>query len=179
MQALPIRPIRKTCIEYSFLESPLGLIGVAASPKGICNIRTALRNEREFVRYLGNVYHAPLQENRRRMKDNLDQLRAYFQGKLTRFTCTLDLKGTDFQKQVWSRLRTIPYGRTRSYRWLAERVGNPNASRAVGNANGRNPVPIIVPCHRVIHVNGGLGGYTGGLNLKQTLLELEQSRASL
>lgn len=175
MQRIPRNPIKKDRIYYSTLQSPFGLIGIAASPKGICNIRTALKSEKDFLRYLNKVYDGPLEHNRGQLKEVTDQLKAYFQGKLTRFTCKLDLDGTEFQKNVWTQLRKIPYRTTRSYQWLAERVANPKACRAVGNANGRNPVPIIIPCHRVIAADGGLGGYTGGLSLKQTLLNLEQS----
>ena len=101
------------------------------------------------------------------------QLKAYFSGKLQRFDLPLHLEGTEFQERVWKALRRIPHGKTLSYAVLAEKVGKPKASRAVGNANGKNPLPIIVPCHRVIAHNGGLGGYTGGLEKKRFLLKLE------
>ncbi len=159
MQRIPRKRIHKDHIYYSTLESPLGLIGVAATSRGICNIRTVLKNEAEFVDYLNRIYDAPVEHNQSKLKEAIRQLKLYFQGKLTRFTCKLDLDGTEFQKKVWSQLRTIPYRGTRSYQWLASRVANPKACRAVGNANGRNPVPIIVPCHRVIAADGGLGGY--------------------
>jgi methylated-DNA-[protein]-cysteine S-methyltransferase len=83
--------------------------------------------------------------------------------------------GTPFQQKVWKKLTTIPYGKTRSYKWIASAINNRHASRAVGNANGRNPLPIIIPCHRVIRENGELGGYTGGINIKRFLLNLEQA----
>ena len=101
------------------------------------------------------------------------QLREYFDGKRTTFDLPLNLEGTTFQKQVWKALCKIPFGKTISYAELARRVGNPNACRAVGLANGRNPVGIVVPCHRVIGANGTLTGYGGGLNRKKFLLELE------
>src|SRR5262245_12774694 len=94
------------------------------------------------------------------------QLRAYFDGRLRRF----DLQGTEFQKRVWRQLETIPFGETRSYRQIAEGIGAPNAVRAVGAANGANPIPIVVPCHRVIGTSGKLVGYGGGLPLKKRLL---------
>jgi methylated-DNA-[protein]-cysteine S-methyltransferase len=103
------------------------------------------------------------------------QLDDYFAGRRTSFDVPLALEGTDFQRRVWSELCAIPYGATITYGELARRVGKPGASRAVGQANGRNPVAIIVPCHRVVAGNGGLGGYGGGLNRKQTLLDLERS----
>jgi len=108
-------------------------------------------------------------------KDVADQLDAYFAGELTSFDLEMDLSGTPFQRSVWSGLCEIPYGETISYGELAQRVGNPNASRAVGLANGRNPIAIIVPCHRVIGANGSLTGYGGGLERKTWLLEHESA----
>jgi methylated-DNA-[protein]-cysteine S-methyltransferase len=106
-------------------------------------------------------------------KDVAVQLDAYFAGELTSFDLEMMLLGTPFQQCVWSQLCAIPYGETISYGELAQRVGNPNASRAVGLANGRNPIAVIVPCHRVIGANGSLTGYGGGLERKTWLLEHE------
>jgi methylated-DNA-[protein]-cysteine S-methyltransferase len=106
--------------------------------------------------------------------DAVQQLAAYFIGERTKFDLDLDMAGTVFQRRVWSALQTIPYGETRSYRDIAEQVGAPGAFRAVGLANGRNPIGIIVPCHRVIGADGGLTGYGGGLDRKRLLLELEK-----
>jgi methylated-DNA-[protein]-cysteine S-methyltransferase len=107
--------------------------------------------------------------------DVVEQLDAYFAGERTAFDLATDPIGTPFQLDVWSRLSAIPYGETISYGELARRVGNPNASRAVGLANGRNPLAVIVPCHRVIGANGSLTGYGGGLERKSWLLEHERS----
>ncbi|MFN0144354.1 MAG: methylated-DNA--[protein]-cysteine S-methyltransferase [Mycobacterium sp.] len=107
--------------------------------------------------------------------DVVTQLNAYFAGTSTEFDIDLRLDGTDFQRRVWSALQTIPHGQTRSYGQIAEQIGSPAASRAVGLANGRNPISIIVPCHRVIGSSGGLTGYGGGIERKRTLLELEMS----
>ena len=101
------------------------------------------------------------------------QLTRYFAGELHEFTLPLDLRGTDFQRRVWQALCEIPYGRTISYKELAARVGSPQGFRAAGSANGKNPVPIVVPCHRVIESGGGLGGFGGGLAYKRRLLDLE------
>jgi methylated-DNA-[protein]-cysteine S-methyltransferase len=101
------------------------------------------------------------------------QLTAYFEGKLTQFDLPLAPDGTEFQQRVWAELQNIPFGETISYGELARRIGNPNASRAVGLANGRNPLSIIIPCHRVIGANGKLTGYSGGLSRKERLLQLE------
>jgi methylated-DNA-[protein]-cysteine S-methyltransferase len=105
------------------------------------------------------------------------QLRAYFGGHLRQFDLPLDLRGTAFQMSVWHALLDIPYGETRSYLQIAQSIGSPQAVRAVGAANGANPIPIVVPCHRVIGSSGKLVGYGGGLPLKKRLLELEGSRA--
>jgi methylated-DNA-[protein]-cysteine S-methyltransferase len=105
------------------------------------------------------------------------QLRAYFAGHLREFQLPLDLEGTDFQKRVWGQVAAIPYGETRSYLQIAQALGSPGAVRAVGAANGANPVPIVVPCHRVIGAKGKLVGYGGGLALKKRLLELEGAMA--
>lgn len=106
------------------------------------------------------------------------QLTAYFSGSLTEFDLPLQLQGTPFQQRVWEALKTIPYGRTMSYGELAQTIGQPNASRAVGLANGRNPLSIVVPCHRVIGANGKLTGYGGGIERKQWLLNHERTMQS-
>ena len=105
------------------------------------------------------------------------QLLAYFAGALREFELPLDIEGTDFQKRVWGEVAAIPYGETRSYLQIAQALGSPRAVRAVGAANGANPVPIVVPCHRVIGAKGKLVGYGGGLAMKRRLLELEGARA--
>lgn len=102
------------------------------------------------------------------------QLRAYFHGALKYFDLPLAPMGTPFQKSVWQTLQKIPYGTVASYRWVAEQIGNPKAVRAVGGANGKNPLPIVIPCHRVIGANGALTGFGGGLDIKQRLIDLEK-----
>jgi len=104
-----------------------------------------------------------------------EQIDAYFRGSLTEFSLPLDPAGTEFQRRVWLALAAIPYGATESYGELAARVGNPKACRAVGLANGRNPIPLVLPCHRVIGADGSLTGYGGGLDLKQRLLDHERT----
>jgi len=104
-----------------------------------------------------------------------DQLAAYFAGERRTFEVPMTLGGTDFQRRVWAELSAIPYGETISYGELARRVGNPKASRAVGLANGRNPIAVIIPCHRVVAADGSLGGYGGGRDRKVHLLELERA----
>jgi methylated-DNA-[protein]-cysteine S-methyltransferase len=102
-----------------------------------------------------------------------DQLDAYFAGELTTFELPLAPRGSEFQQRVWAALQEIPYGETESYGQLAERIGSPGAARAVGLANGRNPIGIVIPCHRVVGSNGSLTGYGGGLDRKRALLDLE------
>lgn len=108
----------------------------------------------------------------------VEQLTAYFAGELTEFDLALGFAGTEFQRRVWAALRTIPYGETRSYGEIAMEIGSPGAARAVGMANGRNPIAIIVPCHRVVGSSGGLTGYGGGIERKLRLLQLERQVAS-
>lgn len=113
-------------------------------------------------------------ENNPVVQQTIKELEEYFAGNRKVFTVPLDLRGTEFQKKVWEALREIPYGETRSYKEIAEKIGNPKASRAVGMANHRNPIGIVVPCHRVVGANGKLTGYAGGIPMKQALLELEK-----
>jgi methylated-DNA-[protein]-cysteine S-methyltransferase len=108
--------------------------------------------------------------------DTIAQLDEYFDGRRTTFELSLDMRGSPFEQRVWRALQDIPYGKTASYGEVAQRVGQPSAARAVGLANGRNPIAVIVPCHRVIGANGTLTGYGGGLERKQLLLELEQGQ---
>ena len=118
-------------------------------------------------------------EDRAPLRETIRQLKAYFAGDLEDFDLPLAPMGTPFQQSVWKRLCDIPYGKTISYGELARRVGNPKASRAVGLANGSNPIPIIIPCHRVIGSNGKLTGYGGGLPIKEKLLSLEKRQLKL
>ena len=112
-------------------------------------------------------------ENSKPFKEAVSQLESYFVGELKEFKLQLDLNGTDFQRNVWSALASIPYGQTWTYGQLAKHIGKSKASRAVGAANGANPLPIIIPCHRVVAVGGKLGGFGGGLEMKNSLLTLE------
>lgn len=152
---------------FTQIESPLGPLLLSSNDAGLREI--------QFVngRHSANV--APeWQENAAALKEPVRQLRAYFAGELKDFDLPLAPRGTEFQQNVWAELCSIPYGETISYGELARRIGNPNASRAVGLANGSNPIPIIIPCHRVIGANGKLTGYGGGLPIKEKLLALEK-----
>jgi methylated-DNA-[protein]-cysteine S-methyltransferase len=155
------------------MTSPVGFITVAGVVDDGAEAVTHLRMEDQA--------HPPAGAEAWTQDENafqsvVDQLDAYFDGDLTEFTVDLRLDGTEFQRRVWAGLLEIPYGETISYGELATRIGQPTASRAVGLANGRNPVGIIVPCHRVIGANGSLTGYGGGLDRKRTLLDLERAR---
>lgn len=113
------------------------------------------------------------------IREAAHQLRRYLQGDLKEFTIPLNPKGTAFLQKVWSQLTQIPYGKTMSYQKVAVKIGSPRGARAVGMANNRNPIPIFIPCHRVIGTNGSLTGYRGGVALKQKLIELERSMGQL
>jgi methylated-DNA-[protein]-cysteine S-methyltransferase len=150
-------------------ESPLGMLKLVASDKGLVAILWEKDNPRRvpLSNLVENDQHPVLVETQR-------QLEEYFAGKRKSFSIALDMRGTRFQKEVWEALLAIPYGETRSYGQLAKQLGKPRATRAVGAANGRNPVSIIVPCHRVIGSSGKLTGFAGGLEAKAHLLSLER-----
>jgi O-6-methylguanine DNA methyltransferase len=161
-------------IYYAHFDSPiLKKVFVASTKKGVCRV-DFLTSEKGFLRKLKKEFPGEVIKDHKMNQKVLSQLKKYLGGELRRFHCTFDLRGTPFQKDVWSALGKIPYGQTKSYKDLAERVGRPKAFRAVGNANGSNPLPLILPCHRVIENNGGLGGFGHGLKIKRQLLKLEK-----
>ncbi len=148
-------------------------IFIAATPRGICRI--TFGDETTFLRELRSEYQdAVILRNDQYFEETLLELNHYFRGTETNFTCKLDLHGTVFQKRVWKALLKIPYGKTASYKEVAAMIRQPQASRAIGTACGKNPIPILIPCHRVISSDGSLGGYSGGLKIKKALLELEE-----
>jgi methylated-DNA-[protein]-cysteine S-methyltransferase len=156
-------------LAYKLIASPVGKLKLVASDKGLVAILWEKDSPRR-VRLnepVEDKEHPVLVETER-------QLNEYFAGKRKAFSIALDMRGTQFQKNVWETLLAIPFGETRSYGQLAKQLGNPRASRAVGAANGRNPVSIIVPCHRVIGSSGKLTGFAGGLDTKAHLLGLEK-----
>lgn len=154
-----------TC--YWILSSPVGDLLIAGTNSGLKLINF------QHGRHPLTPY-SDWTKNEKVFKDVIRQLEAYFAGKLTRFTVKLAPEGTPFQQKVWNALRKIPYGKTVSYGYIASRIGQPKASRAVGAANRQNPLSIIIPCHRVIGRTGDLVGYGGGLPIKQSLLALER-----
>jgi methylated-DNA-[protein]-cysteine S-methyltransferase len=159
---------------YATMDSPSGPLMLVATPTGLCRVglpgegRAAL--EEWLARWVGPEI---LEENQVALSTAVAQLREYFSRLRREFDLPLDLRGTSFQQQVWAELRKVPYGQTVSYGELARRVGCPGAARAVGQAVGANPVPIIIPCHRVVGADGSLVGYGGGLEVKSALLRLE------
>jgi O-6-methylguanine DNA methyltransferase len=154
---------------YTSMDSPVGRLTVCCTDKGLlrvdCGAGALHDGGRQRFRWVAS------QEKTRAARRELE---AYFAGRLRKFMMPLDLRGTPFQLKVWRALRGIPYGQTRSYSDIARKVGRPRAFRAVGQANHRNPMAIVVPCHRVVAADGSLGGYGGGLKMKQFLLDLEK-----
>jgi methylated-DNA-[protein]-cysteine S-methyltransferase len=132
----------------------------------------------EQIRFEGEPPVGVVRDDRL-LKPAMEQLSSYFAGELQTFDLLLAPQGTQFQKRVWKALLTIPYGETRSYAQIADAIGSPKAVRAVGAANGQNPIPIVIPCHRVIGSNGKLTGFGGGLPMKRRLLDLESAQSSL
>ena len=184
-------------IYYTSIATPIGRIYLAATEKGICRVSWGYRSEKDFVREVRNQKPATAglpsngsiggskqgSEVRSIVKSDShltgikNDIKRYFSGKHVSFKkYALDLKGTDFQKKVWHALAHIPYGKVLTYKQIAEKIGAPNAFRAVGSACGANDLPIIIPCHRVVASNGGLGGFSGGLKIKKYLLRLEGAK---
>jgi len=153
---------------YRTIDSPIGLLTLAGHDSVLTNLR--------MVDQTYEPSRAGWAPDDGGFAEAVEQLNAYFAGELVDFDLQLDLRGTDFQRRVWNALLTIPYGATRSYGEIAEQIGTPGAARAVGLANGHNPIAIVVPCHRVIGASGSLTGYGGGLDRKRALLELEKQR---
>jgi methylated-DNA-[protein]-cysteine S-methyltransferase len=153
---------------YTIMPSQLGDIFIVRNQLGITDI--SFQDGRSAL-----SPHPEWQQNDFAFADVIGQLNAYFNGELQEFDLPLAPAGTDFQLEVWRRLQEIPYGQTTTYGDIAHELGNPQASRAVGAANGRNPIPIIIPCHRVIGHNGRLIGFRGGLEFKEALLGLERN----
>lgn len=152
--------------QHTLIDSPYGPLTLVATDNVLSGLYMTEQRHRPPEETFGDRDAGPFGETIR-------QLEAYFAGELTEFDLPMRLEGTPFQRTVWQQLQLIPYGETRTYGQLAEALGKPNASRAVGLANGKNPIGVIVPCHRVIGAGGSLTGYGGGLDRKQRLLAFE------
>ena len=159
-------------IFYADIESPMGTLWAAQSKKGLIRLNLPC-DEKKFL----NELSTQITDEPEYRPSKLDELSLwlddYFKGENTKYKGTLDLRGTDFQKKVWRAIYRIPYGKLTSYGLLAKAIKKPNASRAVGNAVGQNPIAIVIPCHRVVWNNGGIGGFGGGLHRKRFLLNVE------
>jgi methylated-DNA-[protein]-cysteine S-methyltransferase len=163
------RKVKMMSLAYKVIESPIGKLKLVASDKGLVAILWENDSPRRvrLSELVADEQHPVIVETER-------QLGEYFAGRRKAFSVALEMRGTRFQKDVWEALLAIPFGETRSYGQLAKQLGNPRATRAVGAANGRNPISIIVPCHRVIGLSGKLTGFAGGLETKANLLSLEE-----
>jgi methylated-DNA-[protein]-cysteine S-methyltransferase len=163
-----------TTYSYKTMKSPVGRLKLVASDRGLTAILWE-NDDPERVRL------APLVEDKNHpvLCETERQLNDYFAGKLKKFSLKFDFAGTDFQRKVWRALAAIPFGETRSYADIARQIGHPKAVRAIGAATGRNPISIIVPCHRVIGSNGKLTGFAGGLETKAFLLKTESRKGHL
>ncbi|OTG96423.1 methylated-DNA--[protein]-cysteine S-methyltransferase [Acinetobacter sp. ANC 3832] len=155
---------------FTEMASPVGLLKLVATDQALVAVLWENENPKR-------IRLAELVEDKKHpiLLETQKQLNEYFVGQRTQFDLPLDFEGTEFQKKIWQALLTIPFGETRSYKQIAEQVGNVKAVRAVGAANGKNPISIIAPCHRVVGANGKLVGFAGGLENKSILLELEIS----
>jgi len=159
---------------YKMMDSPVGQLKLVARGSALAAI--LWENDDPARVRLGSMSEDADNPMLLEVERQLDE---YFDGQRTRFDVPLDFQGTEFQKKVWDALLAIPFGETRSYGQLAQQLGNPNASRAVGAANGKNPISIIAPCHRVIGSTGALTGFAGGMEAKALLLALEANKSDL
>ena len=160
-------------MNYAYFESSFGWVGVARTSRGISRVVIGKANETEIEDSL--LLGTEATKSEEGLSEAVNLLRRYFSGEPVEFDVDLDLRaGTEFQRMVWKATYRIPYGEVRSYGWIAREIGKPLATRAVGGAEGANPVPIIVPCHRVVRSDGGLGGYSAGLHWKPKLLDRER-----
>ncbi len=170
----------KPSLSYGRFDSPIGPMYLAVDGKKVIALSFTTKSEDEFFMEVSRLTTRPLRQSDAYVRALVAELREYFSGKRRKFTFTGGLSGyTDFQREVLNAAACIPYGKVRSYKWLAERVNRPHAARAVGQVMARNPVPIIIPCHRVIGSSGQLCGFAGGLralDLKRKLLAIEGIR---
>lgn len=163
-------------IAYTTFHSPLGCILLASTGRGLCSVKIGDTPEALVKTLAAEFSEADLRQDGKALKTEKDQVLAFLSGDATLAKLPLDVRGTVFQQRVWSALRQIPRGETRTYKDLASAIGAPKAVRAVGSACGANPVALVIPCHRALRTDGGLGGYAWGLERKQKLLKIERKR---
>jgi len=162
---------------YTTFKSPVGEILATRTERGLNFITFPKSTWQRFLSALRKDENIDLKKDEKKFLSLKKNLKAYFSSRKVNFKESLDLTGgTAFQKRVWKAMLKIPYGQTKSYGWLAGQVGGRNRARAVGAACGANPIPIVIPCHRVIREDGGLGGYGGGLSIKRKLLKIEGAK---
>ncbi|MNP30712.1 Methylated-DNA--protein-cysteine methyltransferase [compost metagenome] len=162
---------------FDEMDSTIGKLTLVTSTRGLCHIEFGPYSDCSDAlnRWIQRYYKgSQMAASKEALSAASQQLKEYFAGERKQFDLRLDLQGSEFQRKVWNALLTIPYAETASYKDIAELIGQPKAVRAVGGANNKNPIPIIVPCHRIIGANGSLVGYGGGLSIKESLLSLEQ-----
>jgi O-6-methylguanine DNA methyltransferase len=163
-------------IVYSVIDSPIGPIVVAATERGLCRVLFSTAPNGDKRRLIGGDQNVKL--DRQAVAPYVKQIKGYFEGKRREFDLPLDVEGTSFQKRAWEAIGRIPYGETRSYGEVAREAGYPRAARAVGGAANANPVPLVIPCHRLIGADGSLVGYAPGLEIKRWLLDFEKRLAA-
>ena len=162
-------------ITYASLDTPIGRLLIAKTLRGVFKISLPSESDGTFFQWISNLLpREEVIEDRNALLNERKELREYFYDIREKFTFPIDLKTTKFRKKALAKVAEIPFGKTASYKDIAERMNNPKAVRAVGSANGSNPIPIVIPCHRVIAHDGTLGGFGGGLPMKKWLLEHER-----
>lgn len=163
-------------IYYTIMDTLIGKLVIASTERGLVRIMLPSEERNDFYSYINRIYpEETLVEDQGGNQQVIDQLHEYFNGDRTTFSLSLELRGTEFQRSVWKVVSDVPYGQTRSYGEIAREIGRPKACRAVGGANGANPIPIVIPCHRVIGSDGSMTGFGGGIPLKKKLLRLEKT----
>jgi AraC family transcriptional regulator, regulatory protein of adaptative response / methylated-DNA-[protein]-cysteine methyltransferase len=168
---------RGTQIRYTIAPCPLGRILVAATERGICAVKIAGADPEIEQELFAEFSRAEIRRDDRALKEWLDAILRNLDGEQPHLDLPLDVQATAFQKRVWQALQEIPYGETRTYREVAEAIGSPRAARAVGHACATNPTALVVPCHRVIRQDGGMGGYRWGVDRKEQILQMEKTAA--
>jgi methylated-DNA-[protein]-cysteine S-methyltransferase len=162
------------------LKSRIGEIWLGCTPRGLFWVNLRPVDTRALEGFFDDARRVNLRQGGEMVELAARELVLYLEGKLKKFTAKMDLRGTTpFQRKVWRATCKVPYGQVRTYAWIADRLGDPNSARAVGNALGKNPIPIFIPCHRVVGAHGGLGGFSAGLSFKRWLLSLESGQSSL
>jgi len=161
-------------VYWTSFDSKIGTIYVASTSRGVCKITIPGNGKRDFMQWLSRTFAtAEIVESQSRNRQIINEINRYLDQKLVKFHTPLDLVGSDFQKRVWKELMKVRYGQTTTYSHLAKIIGSAGAAQAVGRANGDNPLPIVIPCHRVLGSDEGLCGYAAGIKTKEFLLRLE------